>query len=56
VTSDPESAPLREIEILRELVEDLRASAIQWRDLFEAAARRRAETEEQLKHRASRSQ
>mgnify|MGYP003694019867 CR=1 FL=1 len=51
VTSDPESALLREIETLREVVEDLRASAIHWRDLYEAAARRRAETEEQLKDR-----
>jgi hypothetical protein len=49
VTSDPKSALVREIETLQEVVEDLRASAIQWRDLYEAASRRRAETEEQLK-------
>ena len=47
--SDPESALLREIATLQEVVDDLRASAIHWRDLYEAAARRRAETEEQLK-------
>jgi hypothetical protein len=49
VTSDPEPALLREIAALQEVLEDLRASAIHWRDLYEAAARRRAETEEQLK-------
>ena len=49
MTSEPAPELLREIETLQELLEDLRASAIHWRDLYEAAARRRAEAEEQLK-------
>jgi hypothetical protein len=48
MTSNHDSAPLDEIAALQQEVEDVRASAIWWRDLYEAAVRRGVELEAQL--------
>jgi hypothetical protein len=48
MTSNHDSSLLREIAALREDVEDLRACAIVWRDLYETAIRRCVELEAQL--------
>ena len=46
-TSSLESALLREMATLEEKVEDLRASAIRWRDLYEGSTRRCAKLQNQ---------
>jgi hypothetical protein len=48
MTSNHDSSLLSEIAALREEVEDLRACAIAWRDLYETAIRRCVELEAQL--------
>jgi hypothetical protein len=45
MTSDQRSELCREISVLEEEAEDLRASAEWWRTLYEEAIRRRAELE-----------
>jgi hypothetical protein len=45
MTSDQQAELRREIFVLREDAEDLRASATWWRRLYEEAVRRRAEAE-----------
>jgi len=48
MTSNHQSSLPSEIAALREEVEDLRACAIVWRELYEAAVRRSVELEAQL--------
>ena len=45
MTSDEQTDLRREITVLREEAEDLRASAVWWRTLYEEAIRRRGELE-----------
>jgi hypothetical protein len=43
------TALLNEIETLKEEIEDLRASAISWRELYEACAKRCAKNERMIR-------